>query len=491
VATTKNRPQYRFQDSNLQRTINNIYDIINDLSDSVRSPTQFDYKSGADGKIGDIRVFKDHRTGYYVLAAKTREGWVRIGMSRDDGRPFVGFGVIDADITAPKENGILAFSNNKFRYNKNLQVTDGGIVKATHLQIPTSAPANPTDGSIYWDESNFNMNVYIDDPGGSGFVNLISGQSTNAVVETIEMTSSDANEPFIKLINTSDGNTTPYIAFDKTGGTDGMIDYDFLSHIVSYGRNDNATPETISYSDIYTQVTSIVDGSESATLRLSWMQGGTFESLTFKDDIAFPVNLNIGANYISSDGTSAGLSLDVSNDATFSGGVTITGDLTVNGDILDIYVGGDNVMKIDEATGKLSFPVGIKEVHSGYHGNVLRSKILPSDFSTDSSRALIFDATTGGIKLGIAAADMWATVPIPTGYKATKVKLFGNNTRAFEVFETEIDLATKTSKGSGAVGTELDITDVDSTKDNFLVIQVALVATSEIIYGGYVTIAVI
>ena len=60
-----------------------------------------------------------------------------------------------------------------------------------------------------------------------------------------------------------------------------------------------------------------------------------------------------------------------------------------------------------------------------------------------------------------------------------------------EVFETEIDLATKTSKGSGAVGTELDITDVDSTKDNFLVIQVALVATSEIIYGGYVTIAVI
>ena len=186
-----------------------------------------------------------------------------------------------------------------------------------------------------------------------------------------------------------------------------------------------------------------------------------------------------------------GMDVDATSLIRLDGSVGHTYITESGPDVLDIYVGGDNVMKIDEATGKLSFPVGIKEVHSGYHGNVLRSKILPSDFSTDSSRALIFDATTGGIKLGIAAADMWATVPIPTGYKATKVKLFGNNTRAFEVFETEIDLATKTSKGSGAVGTELDITDVDSTKDNFLVIQVALVATSEIIYGGYVTIAVI
>ena len=39
------------------------------------------------------------------------------------------------------------------------------------------------------------------------------------------------------------------------------------------------------------------------------------------------------------------------------------------------------------------------------------------------------------------------------------------------------------------MGSEINITDTDADADNFLVFQVELTATSDIVYGGYVTIA--
>ena len=46
---------------------------------------------------------------------------------------------------------------------------------------------------------------------------------------------------------------------------------------------------------------------------------------------------------------------------------------------------------------------------------------------------------------------------------------------------------TVTSKGTGNIGTELNITDVTSTDTNYLLIELAQ-ASGEEVYGGYVTI---
>ena len=83
----------------------------------------------------------------------------------------------------------------------------------------------------------------------------------------------------------------------------------------------------------------------------------------------------------------------------------------------------------------------------------------------------------------------YATVAIPTGYKATHVMIYGSGTGAVEVWEHQINSKTGVSKGTGNVDTEINITDVTSSTTNYLFIKVA--AGSDEIHGGYVTIATV
>ena len=66
--------------------------------------------------------------------------------------------------------------------------------------------------------------------------------------------------------------------------------------------------------------------------------------------------------------------------------------------------------------------------------------------------------------------------------------IYGNSTDAITVYEADISSGTYTSRGTGNTGTEIDITDVDATNTNYLSIFINVNATSDIIYGGYVTI---
>ena len=52
----------------------------------------------------------------------------------------------------------------------------------------------------------------------------------------------------------------------------------------------------------------------------------------------------------------------------------------------------------------------------------------------------------------------------------------------------QIDSKTGVSKGTGNVGTEIDITDVTSSTTNYLLLKVNNASGNEI-HGGYVTIA--
>ena len=74
--------------------------------------------------------------------------------------------------------------------------------------------------------------------------------------------------------------------------------------------------------------------------------------------------------------------------------------------------------------------------------------------------------------------------------KATHADIFdqGDN-KAIEVFEANVNSRTITSKGSGSCNTTLDITDVNATAVNYLLILVTTTATSNRTYGGTITIA--
>jgi len=144
----------------------------------------------------------------------------------------------------------------------------------------------------------------------------------------------------------------------------------------------------------------------------------------------------------------------------------------------DLWLGGDARISGDlEVVGTIT---GVSQ----------RKKLLPSDFVAVHNYANLrpADATGDYAYCAYSPYDAVAYVQIPTGFKATAVMVYGNDTsNTVNVYEGEInDGTTATSKGSGVVGTEIDIIDVTATTTNYLVIAWAGAASSDYVYGGYV-----
>ena len=133
-----------------------------------------------------------------------------------------------------------------------------------------------------------------------------------------------------------------------------------------------------------------------------------------------------------------------------------------------------------------------KDISAGWHGDASTIKILPGDFlgNEDASAGVQFDDTgTIGIIASDADLELYAFVPIPVGKKATHVTIYGSHTRGVTVFESNVNSGTHTSKGTGNIGTEIDITDFNHSATNYLTIKVNTTATTHVVYGGIVTIA--
>ena len=131
----------------------------------------------------------------------------------------------------------------------------------------------------------------------------------------------------------------------------------------------------------------------------------------------------------------------------------------------------------------------------GWHGSVTRVKILPRDFQADNSGrpALTVIDTNVAHLASNASSNLFASIPIPTGFKATHVKIHGSDTgQTFTVKEANIANKTTATKGTAtALETEKAITNVNSTTTNYILIQVSSNGTADEIHGGYMTIAAI
>lgn len=117
-------------------------------------------------------------------------------------------------------------------------------------------------------------------------------------------------------------------------------------------------------------------------------------------------------------------------------------------------------------------------------------KILPSDFIPDDvgRPAQIDDTGSDRWLKSHSTAKLYVSVEIPLGFKATHVDVYGSGTSAVTVYEADIDSKTVTSKGTGNIGTQIDITDVTADATNYLLIELAQTSSEEV-YGGKVTIA--
>ena len=148
-----------------------------------------------------------------------------------------------------------------------------------------------------------------------------------------------------------------------------------------------------------------------------------------------------------------------------------------------------------DADGTIAYTTDIQK---GWHGSTTRIKILPRDFvANDVGRPLMIeDDSVGSNELFLfshSASDMFAYVPIPTGYQATHVRIYGSDTsQNFYVYEGNIDSKTivDIATGTTAIGTEKALaTQLTSDTTNYILVRVTSDGSTDEIYGGYVTIA--
>ena len=111
----------------------------------------------------------------------------------------------------------------------------------------------------------------------------------------------------------------------------------------------------------------------------------------------------------------------------------------------------------------------------------------------DAASPLSFkDGSNSGVHVNDVANEVVAFVTIPEGMKATLVDVYGTHNKTLKVWAPDLNASfdfTGTTLGTGAMNTQLDITDTNATATNYLAIQVTLTATSQRIWGGIVTIA--
>ena len=124
-------------------------------------------------------------------------------------------------------------------------------------------------------------------------------------------------------------------------------------------------------------------------------------------------------------------------------------------------------------------------------------KILPSDFMANDdpgvTKTLQFvDENASGIKPGDNDTELLAFVSIPEGKSATRAEVFADANLAFNVYELNINASVgdidAAERGSGTCNTLLDITDVESTATNYLLIQVVTVSKADRVWGARITI---
>ena len=175
---------------------------------------------------------------------------------------------------------------------------------------------------------------------------------------------------------------------------------------------------------------------------------------------------------------------------TFTGNITTDSHITASG---NISASGT----INEFGGIVTENITVNNLNvtasNGYHGSQTRIKILPRDFIPDDDTgraAMVEEDTPDNLYLRAhSACSFFASVDIPTGFKATGCRVYGADTsNTVSCSEAFINSPTYASWSAGVVGTEFPFTHITSSDTNFLWVAVNVLANDDYIYGGYVNI---
>ena len=325
---------------------------------------------------------------------------------------------------------------------------------------------------------------------GTSAVQAESNLTFDASTDTLQLLSTSSSFPRFELKSTANTVSGQRIVFIRDRGTGiGPNNEDTIGIIRFEGEDSNEN--TQAYGQIFCKINESTDGSEEGRLHLQVashdgeLQAGI---ILTSGDLEDEVDVTLGNQITSTVTVTGGLQANnVSSNAYKIGGHSIN-DIDLAGEFVD----SDEHLMTSAAINDRIAAVGGSD---GWHGSTTRIKLLPRDFiADDGGRPLMIDDTNIGLGVLFLESNSsnttYASIEIPTGFKATHVKVNGSATDAIEVFEMQIDSASAVSKGTGNVGTEINITDVTSSTTNYLLINVDNASGNQI-HGGYVTIAAV
>jgi len=135
----------------------------------------------------------------------------------------------------------------------------------------------------------------------------------------------------------------------------------------------------------------------------------------------------------------------------------------------------------------------------GWFGSTTLIKVMPTQFfmNDDYNRApvMVEDDVAGylGIRAPSTATELYAFLPIPSGYKATHVQVYtsSNKTDGVEVLRFSQVTGATQAKGTGDFNTLIDITDITSASGTNITIKLLPASLTTVIYGADITIAAV
>ena len=135
----------------------------------------------------------------------------------------------------------------------------------------------------------------------------------------------------------------------------------------------------------------------------------------------------------------------------------------------------------------------------GWFGSTTLLKVMPTDFfmNDDYNRApvMVEDDVTNvlGIRAPSTLTELYAFIPIPTGYKATKVQVYASASTTSAVLTKKFNQTTGGTQDqeTGDFNSLIDITDITSTATNNIVIKLLPASSATVIYGADITIAAV
>ena len=154
-------------------------------------------------------------------------------------------------------------------------------------------------------------------------------------------------------------------------------------------------------------------------------------------------------------------------------------------------------------SGVLSWAAAGSSGGGGWFGSTTLLKVMPCEFMANDDAPSrsgfqgLYIEDDPSIRLGVrvnhASTEMYVMKAIPTGYKATHVKVYGSTGvfNGVDVYLFRQTTGAIISKGTGDINALMDITDISGSSDVNISIKVSPGATTILIYGVDITIATI